>query len=314
MNLKDQTRAKGILERMQETGRIPGSVLIFGPSGVGKTVASLDLAKGILCNRSVPWGCGECISCKHMDHVISLILGDDWEEISVYSEEGGRKTFLYLMGDHPDFIFLPPHGASIRIDQIRAVREFSYTKPALSRGKVVVIDRADLMTRESANALLKVLEEPPAKTHFLLTAESPGNLPPTILSRTHQVEFVPLDRETFGELTGSPDLYELSGGSVTKAKILRERTDLISMVEDFLSLEPLRVYQTAKKVDDMDTAGKDLFFQLLEDRVYGMFREGRIGYDDLDAIMRRILEIREGIPRGLRVDLALFSIYALMEV
>ena len=314
MDLKDQTRAKGILERMQEAGRIPGAVLIFGPSGVGKTVASLNLARGILCNRSVPWGCGECTSCKHMDHITGLILSEDWDEISVYSEEGGKKTFLYLMGDHPDFVFVPPHGASVKIDQIRAVREFSYTKPALSGRKAVVIDRADLMTRESANALLKVLEEPPAQTHFILTAESPASLPPTVLSRTHQVEFTPLDRETFTEITGSPELYELSGGSVTKARILRERADLINMVEDFLSLEPLKVYQTAKRVEDMDTAGKDLFFQLLEDRVYGMFREGRIGYDDLDAIMRRILEIREGIPKGLRIDLALFSIYALMEV
>ncbi len=314
MNLKGQARAKAILERMQEAERIPSALLFYGPSGIGKTVAALDMAKGVLCLNSSPWGCGECPSCRHMNHITDLILKEEWDGLSVYSEEGSRKVFLYLMGDHPDFVFVPPHGASIKIDQVRAVREFSYSKPALSHRKVVIFDRADLMTREAANALLKVLEEPPAETHFILVTDTKEALPPTVLSRTHQVEFLPLDRKTFSEILGDAELYELSGGSVTKARALKERPEVLSMVEEFLSLEPVRVYEVAKKLDTMDTRGKDLFFSLLEEKVYEAFREGRIGYDDHEVIMQRILEIREGIPKGLRVDLALYSIYTLMEV
>lgn len=314
MNLKGQERVKEVLERIQGRDRVPNALLFFGPPGVGKTVASLDFARGILCLSSLPWGCGECASCRHMDRITKTILSEEWDEISLYQEEEGKGVFLYLMGDHPDFVFVPPHGSSVKIDQIRAVREFAYSKPALSKRKVVVIDRSDLMTRESSNALLKVLEEPPAGTHFILVAETKENLPPTVVSRTQQVEFPPLDRETFTQLVDDPDLYEISGGSVTVAKLIKERSDVLNLVDEFLSFDPLKVYDTAKKLEDTDSKGRDLFFFFLEDRVYRMFREGKLSYDDLEVVMRRIAEIREGLPKGIRVDLALYTLYTLMEV
>lgn len=314
MNLKGQERVKEILTRMQEKGKVPTALLFYGPTGVGKTVASLDMAKGILCLSEVPWGCGECPSCRRIEKTAKLILEEDWEDISLYEEEGGRRVFLYLMGEHPDFVFVPPHGNSVKIDQIRAVKEFVLSKPALSKRKVVVVDEAHLMTKESSNALLKVLEEPPLGTHFILVTDSKDSLPQTVVSRTVQVEFPLLDRETFTSIVGDPDLYEISEGSVTRAKLIKERPEVLELVKDFLSLEPVKVYEVAKKVENMDTKGRELFFYVLEGRVREMFWEGKLGYDDLEVLMQRILEIREGIPRGIRMDLALFSLYALMEV
>ncbi|MDQ7082330.1 MAG: DNA polymerase III subunit [Aquificota bacterium] len=198
-----------------ERARFRSSLLFYGPSGVGKSTAALDFAKGLLCLEETPWGCGECASCRHVERFIEDVVSGSWEGLSVYEEVGGKNVFVYLMGEHPDLIYVPPSGTGIRIDQVRALKEFSYIRPALSRRKVALIDDAHRLTKESGNALLKVLEEPPLDTILILISEGKENLLPTILSRTFQVEFPPLEEGTFYELLGREDreIYDLSGGA-----------------------------------------------------------------------------------------------------
>ncbi len=313
MYLKDQTKVRDFLEKLHLSGKVPGAILFYGPAGVGKTSCALDFSKGILCLNELPWGCDECLSCKHYGQVSRKILEGNWEELSFYEEINGRKTFIYLSGEHSDFVYVPPSGSSLKIDQIRGIKEFVSRKPALSKRKVVVIDEAQTMTNESANALLKVLEEPPLDTHIILISEGKESLLPTILSRTYQVEFPPLERKTFYELFGEEDeeIYEMSGGSITLAKNMKERKEIFSYVDDLLSDEPIRVYEASQKADKLDIEGKEMLLYVLEEKVRNSFLHGKLGYDSFEGVMERIREIRDALKRGIRLSLALMFLRTL---
>lgn len=106
---------------------------------------------------------------------------------------------LLAAGSHPDFRCLErmerPTGGlarNISVDQVRSLREVLSVTGSLSAWRVVVIDAADDLEASAANALLKLLEEPPASTVFLLIAHAPGRLLPTIRSRCRQLAFGPL--------------------------------------------------------------------------------------------------------------------------
>ena len=313
MRLKNQSGVREFLEKLQRENRLPGGLLFYGPPGVGKTTASLELARGVLCLNSREWGCGGCLSCTHYDRVVRDILSGVWENIEVYEETNGKKIFKYLSGEHPDFVYVPPSGGSVKIDQMRAVRDFAYMKPALSHRKVVVIDDAHTMTREAGNALLKVLEEPPSDTLFILISEGKDQLLPTIVSRTYQVEFHPLDEEVFYELIGERDreLYESSGGSYTVAKSMREKREISRLLDEFLSLKPDKVYEVSTRLDKLELEDKELFLFLLEERIKKNFLEKGLNYDKFEMLSQRIAELRGGLGRGLRLSLGLLSLYAL---
>jgi hypothetical protein len=84
---------------------------------------------------------------------------------------------------HPDLRWVEPDGAVIKIDEIRMLAEFAVGTRQSAPRKVAVVERAHLMNVNSANALLKTLEEPPAHTHLILSTSQPGRLLPTIVSR-----------------------------------------------------------------------------------------------------------------------------------
>jgi DNA polymerase-3 subunit delta' len=108
---------------------------------------------------------------------------------------------LIAAGSHPDMRWLrrlenPKTGnlnRNISVDQVRELGDFMGLTPALSDWRVVVIDSVDEMERAAANALLKMLEEPPPNTVFFLVSHAPGRLLPTIRSRCRRLELHPLD-------------------------------------------------------------------------------------------------------------------------
>lgn len=90
-------------------------------------------------------------------------------------------------GSHPDiYIAAPEDGKkNITVAQIRSLRNEAYVKPHIANGRAFIIDMADTMNEQSQNALLKVLEEPPGNTLFLLIAQSKAALLDTVISRMH---------------------------------------------------------------------------------------------------------------------------------
>jgi DNA polymerase-3 subunit delta' len=123
---------------------------------------------------------------------------------------------LIQAGSHPDMRWLerlPKEkgeglARDISIDQIRGLGEFMGMTAALSPWRVVVIDSMDELNREASNALLKMLEEPPANTLFFLVSHAPGRLLPTIRSRCRRVEFQRLDDDAMTSIleTNAPQL------------------------------------------------------------------------------------------------------------
>ncbi len=146
--------------------RLHHGVLLGGPAGIGKRLLCERLAAAILCGHLIEGEpCGRCKSC-----------------------------LLIRAGTHPDLLRIVPEepGKQIRINQIRAeLGEFVMRTSSVARAKVVVIDPADAMNHNTANCLLKSLEEPAADTHLLLISDAPARLLATVRSRCKQLRLRP---------------------------------------------------------------------------------------------------------------------------
>jgi DNA polymerase-3 subunit delta' len=141
---------------------------------------------------------------------------------------------LFAAGSHPDFRYLERLERStgglarnISVDQVRSLGDMLGVTPSLSPWRAIVVDAADDLEASAANALLKMLEEPPANTLFFLIAHAPGRLLPTIRSRCRRLEFNALSDDVMASLLAQslPEKSEgerrsiiaLAGGSVGRA-------------------------------------------------------------------------------------------------
>jgi DNA polymerase-3 subunit delta' len=145
-----------VLAAAMREGAVAHAYLFYGAEGSGKKTLALCFASALTCALFPAGPCGDCRSC--------------------------RKA---AVGANPDIHLVLPEGRSLRIDQVRQVRKAAYLRPHESRCQVFILEAATV-TPEAANSMLKVLEEPPAGTIFLLLAENPATLPPTVVSRCQQ--------------------------------------------------------------------------------------------------------------------------------
>lgn len=161
---------------------------------------------------------------------------------------------------HPDFRWLAPEKGVIPVDAIRRLRDFSVGAPQMAPAKAVVIEDADRMNVNAANALLKTLEEPAANTYLILTSQRAGTLPPTIRSRCQKVAIArdaqaattwltdARARRLLDDYDGAP-LLALTGaeeGERPMAEMLSELSRggperTAALVEEMLALDPARL-------------------------------------------------------------------------
>lgn len=151
------------LRRQIDGGTFTHALLINGLKGIGKLQFALALRDFLLCERPAEFACGECKSCV-----------------------------LLRAQTHADFITLQPEeeGKAIRVDQVRELAQFVSQTAQRNGRKIVLLNPADALNMNAANALLKSLEEPTADTHFLLLCAEPKRLPATVRSRCQMLSLV----------------------------------------------------------------------------------------------------------------------------
>jgi DNA polymerase-3 subunit delta' len=222
-------RIKKLLKRAVAEGRIAQGLIFAGPSGVGKRQFALALAQAVNCLHPVNGdACGQCNPCRKIaerEHVdVRTILRESQDP---QAKKESRSQF-------------------IKIEQMRDLAQEAQFRPTDGRRRVFIIDEAEWLRIEAANALLKTLEEPPASTLLILITSKPYALLETIRSRCQIVSFAPLtSRELESFLHANykrPDeetrmLARLARGSIGRALeidlgIYREqRTLMLEVIE-----------------------------------------------------------------------------------
>jgi DNA polymerase-3 subunit delta' len=160
-------RIVSLLSRAVARETVPPSLLLAGPSGVGKRRVAVALAQALNCLQPKLGegiehdACGECAACRRI----------------------GR-------GLHPDVIVLEPgESGSIKIEPVRDTIQRAGYRPFEARRRAVIVDDADAMTPDAQSALLKILEEPPSASVFILVSSMPDALLPTVRSRCPRLRF-----------------------------------------------------------------------------------------------------------------------------
>ncbi|HLE63105.1 MAG TPA: DNA polymerase III subunit delta' [Pyrinomonadaceae bacterium] len=179
--LAGNQRVKQIIQRMLEFQRLPGALLFAGEEGIGKKLFALEVARALNCRslRGVQ-GCGECSSCQRISRFNYPQSEDseDWKQI--------------IWTDHGDVGMVVAPKRVLLVDQMRQIEREANFRPFEGNARVFLIDDADKLNEPAANALLKVLEEPPPTSHLILITSQPAMLLPTIRSRCQVVRFSPL--------------------------------------------------------------------------------------------------------------------------
>jgi DNA polymerase-3 subunit delta' len=179
--LTGNARVKEILKRMLVADRLPGAMLFTGEEGIGKKLFALEIARALNCRtpKDVE-ACGVCSSCVRIKKLNYPTRddADEWTQI--------------IWTDHPDVGLVVAPKRVLRVEQMRQIEKEANFRPFEGKARVFLIDEADKLNDASANALLKVLEEPPKTSHLILITARPAMLLPTILSRCQMIRFSPL--------------------------------------------------------------------------------------------------------------------------
>ncbi len=244
-NAETVTRLREMLAR----DRFPHAMILAGPQGAGKYTLALMLARAMNClqgslpitrspdlpitgSPGLPDYCGKCENCRRIGQAEDL---DARFAEAVEAREGMRDTdkreTRILVQTHPDVMVIPPDPPQmlVKVDQVRQVIQTVRYKPQEARRRVFIFTDSAFM-KEAANALLKVLEEPPDFANIFLLARNPGELLPTIRSRCITLTLSPLPAPEIERYLAKsrPEWNErqrqlvarLSGGAVGRARTL----------------------------------------------------------------------------------------------
>jgi DNA polymerase-3 subunit delta' len=251
-NFLENQRAKQMLSNMLGMGRLPHTLLLEGPEGCGKRTFGTLAAAAILCEGQGERPCGQCAHCRkiasgcHPDFIIC----DPWQDSKVYSAE-----------------------------RIRQLRREAALAPNEGRARVYLLAGAHLMSPQNQNIILKLIEEPPGSSYFLLTAPNRFLLLPTVRSRAVTVALEPLTRQSCtAELlrrnpTADPaaadESARFSGGCLGRAlDILQDPQSCPEYEADLLvkALADGREYDALGLLAGLESAkkGRDRYLRVLE--------------------------------------------------
>lgn len=183
-----------IVRRLREMiahDHFPQAVILAGPAGSGKYTLALMLAKTLNClnpntTGGLPDFCGKCSNCTRIAQSEDLAArcAEATETREAMREADKKETRMFIQ-THPDLLVIPPDPPQmmIKVDQVRRVIDTIYYRPGEAKERIYIFTHSAFM-KEAANSLLKVLEEPPEFATIFLLADNPGELLPTIRSRS----------------------------------------------------------------------------------------------------------------------------------
>ena len=284
------------IRQMLALDRFPHAVIIAGAEGAGKYTLAQMIAKAMNCLQPpagpLPDFCGVCANCQRIAEADALEArcAEAVEAREALRETDRKETRIFIQ-THSDVLVIPPDPPQlmIKVDQVRRVTETIYFRPSSGSRRVYIFTDSAFM-KEAANALLKVLEEPPEfATIFLLTTNA-GELLPTIRSRAIQLTLAPLGVEQLESLIAKRQpalgarqrglVARLSEGAYGKAQsfdlaaYLAARTDALTLLhtaktEDHSSLfKVTEAYRAGSEGKEKTTELLRTLRSLLEDLMY----------------------------------------------
>lgn len=251
-----------------EVGRTHHAYLITGPKGIGKATLAYRLARHVLCQGALT---------KAQEAPSMSLFGEEPAPAPAAASDMSADDPLFrriAAGSHTDLLTVSPaydakkgvEKDTITVDDARKVPDFLSLTPAEGDWRVVIVDAVDQLNANAANALLKILEEPPPRALLFLICHAPGGILPTIRSRCRQLRMAPPDARAFAAIldTIAPDipnhdyaaLGALSHGSPGHAITLFGE-GAIGWYESWLSaMHPAAAPQARQKLADSAAAQK----------------------------------------------------------
>ncbi|HEY6118726.1 MAG TPA: DNA polymerase III subunit [Pyrinomonadaceae bacterium] len=293
--LTGNERVKQVLERMLESGRLPGALLFSGEEGVGKKLFALELARALNCRSpNGVQGCGKCSACKRI-WKFNYPASDDPED---------WKSIIWT--DHGDVGMVVAPKRLLLVDQMRQIEREANYRPFEGRARVFLVEDADKLNEPSANALLKILEEPPPTSHVILLTARPAMLLPTIRSRCQVIRFAPLtakeiEQHLLQNALASPDEATLrsrvAAGSLGRAlasdvaEFTRQRTAMLEVLKAVaVTGDRARLLRSSEHLSE--AALKDEYETRLE---------------ILETLIRDVLAVSLGSPEAQLVNIDLLA-------
>ena len=278
-----QEKAANVLLRLANAQHVPHALLISGKEGWGALPLAIAFARFLLCERPTASG-GICDSCAACQKSLHLVHPDLHFTFPSFPPKPGEKTnSKHFLGSFRSFFEEHPYGSveewlayikasdrqkgNISADECREIIEKLFLKPAEGRYKIQIIWRPEYLGKEG-NILLKMIEEPPPQTIFILVAEEPDKLLETILSRTQLVRLHPFPSSEIKQiLMGRYEVDErdaqpaslLAEGSVVAALQFAQHQDedLLELTKEWFNgiftFNSLMISKWVEKIDKRST-------------------------------------------------------------
>lgn len=306
-----QHRVKSFFQKALENGRISHAYLLIGERGVGKEAMALEFSKALFCSHSENRPCQVCSECLRIQKLSHPDLHFLFPAPAKVKESDLQKILQSIVEDPYQRLELWAN-PSITIERIRQIKQATAYKSTEGKGRIFILVDVERMTQEAANALLKILEEPPDRTFLILTSSKPNLLFPTIISRCQLVKFDPLSVEEIEQALITKNhidanqarlLARLASGSYRKAlelldedlqflrtlaldffrQCVQHEYNQLIFVEDLLH----KIHGDAKKVKDLLTM---VLFWFRDALIYSETGEQEperlVNYDQIEVLQK----------------------------